>query len=144
MSWVRIWVHLVFATKNRTIYLNQNIRKDFFQHIKENAQEKGIWLDCVNGYVEHAHCLISMNKDQSISKIAQLIKGESSYWINRNKLIQDKFIWQDDYWVASVSDSHLFQLREYIHHQENHHKKTSFKEELDIYKKKYGLDYINT
>ena len=133
MSWVRIWVHLVFATKKRAPFLNQNIRKDFFQHIKDNAKEKGIWLDCVNGYAEHVHCLISLDKEQNISKIAQLIKGESSHWINKNKLIQDKFIWQDDYWAASVSESHLKDLREYIFNQEKHHKKISFKEEIDIY-----------
>lgn len=55
MSWVRIWVHLVFSTKNRAPFINQQIRKQVFQHIKQNAEIKGIWLDCVNGYVDHAH-----------------------------------------------------------------------------------------
>ncbi len=140
MSWVRIWVHLVFATKNRTLFLNQNIRKEFFKHIKENAEEKNIWLDCINGYTEHVHCLISLNKDQSISKIAQLIKGESSFWINKNKIIPVKFIWQDDYWAASVSESHLISLRNYIFNQENHHIKLAFQEELDIFMKMNGLE----
>ena len=54
-----------------------------FEHILKNAKEKNIWLDCVNGYAEHAHCLISIGKDQTISKTAQLIKGESSFWFNK-------------------------------------------------------------
>lgn len=142
MSWVRIWVHLVFSTKNREPSLHQNIRKQVFQHIKQNAQEKEIWLDCVNGYADHAHCLVSLNKDQSISKVAQLIKGESSFWINQNKLIEGKFIWQDDYWAVSVSESHLKQTREYIFNQEEHHSKTTFKEEVDEFMKKYGWEHI--
>lgn len=92
MSWVRIWVHLVFSTKNREPYLHQSIRKKVFQHIKQNAKEKEIWLDSVNGYADHAHCLLSLNKELSISKVAQLIKGESSFWINQNKLVEGKFI----------------------------------------------------
>ena len=144
MSWVRIWVHLVFSTKNRETFLNsKELRKKVFQHIKQNAKEKDIWLDCVNGYSDHAHCLISLNKEQSISKVAQLIKGESSFWINQNNLIEGKFIWQDDYWAVSVSESHLEQTRQYIFNQEEHHSKITFKEEVDEFMKKYGWQYIS-
>lgn len=139
MSWVRIWVHLVFSTKNREPFLNsKETRKKVFQHIKQNANEKDIWLDSVNGYADHAHCLISLNKEQSISKVAQLIKGESSFWINKNNLVEGKFIWQDDYWAVSVSESHLEATRQYIFNQEEHHRKATFKEEVDEFMKKYG------
>ena len=80
MSWVRVYIHMVFSTKNREPFLNSSsLRKSVFQHFKQNASEKGIWLDCVNGYQEHTHCLISLGKEQTISKVAQLIKGESSF-----------------------------------------------------------------
>lgn len=112
MSWVRVYMHLVFSTKNRQPFLNSaELRKNVFQHIKNNAEEKGIWLDCVNGYQDHAHCLISPGKEQTISKFAQLIKGELSYWINQNNLTTEKFIWQDDYWVVGLSESHLESVR---------------------------------
>ncbi|MCK4893805.1 MAG: IS200/IS605 family transposase, partial [Calditrichia bacterium] len=126
MSWVRIWVHLVFSTKNRETFLTTGeLRKKVFQHIKQNAEKKEIWLDTINGYSNHAHCLISLAREQSISQIAQYIKGESSFWINQKKLIHGKFIWQDDYWAMSVSESHLQLVREYIRNQEEHHKKKS-------------------
>lgn len=132
MSWVRIWVHLVFSTKNRKPFLNNpELRKKVFEHIKENGKSKDIWLDAVNGYDDHAHCLISLGKDQNISKIAQLIKGESSYWINKNKLTFNSFTWQDDYWATGVSENHFQKLRNYILNQEDHHKKLSFKDETD-------------
>ena len=101
MSWVRIWVHLVFSTKNHAPFLTtKELRETVFEHVKGNAKEKGIWLDRVNGHKEHIHCFISLGKEQTISKIAQLIKGESSFWINKNKHIPQKFIWQDDFWAA--------------------------------------------
>lgn len=142
MSWVRVWLHIVFTTKNREPILYSRIRKNIFQHIKENAAQKDIWIDSINGYTEHSHCLLSLNKDQTISKVVQLIKGESSFWINKNKLTKTKFSWQDDYWVVSVSESHLKSVREYIHNQEEHHKYKSFSEEIDEFMKKYGWSYV--
>ena len=142
MSWVRVWIHLVFSTKNREPYLYNEIRKDILKHIKQNADEKGIWMDCINGFSDHIHCLISLNKEQSISKVAQLIKGESSFWINKNNLINKKFIWQDDYWVVSVSEGHLESVRNYILNQEEHHKVKTFSEEVSEFMKKYGWSFL--
>lgn len=142
MSWVRIWIHLVFSTKNRVPYLAESIRKTAFKHMKENAKVKNIWLDCVNGYTEHAHCLISLGKEQSINEVAHLIKGESSYWINKQNLCEEKFYWQDDYWAVSVNESHLQSVRKYIHNQEGHHRIKTFKEETDTFMKKYGWELI--
>ncbi len=79
MSFVKIWVHLVFATKNREPLLNKEFRYDVYKHISENCLEKGIFLQAINGHTDHLHCLISLGKDQSIAKISQLIKGESSF-----------------------------------------------------------------
>ncbi len=143
MSWVRIWVHLVFSTKNREPFLHSpELRRQFFQHVKQNAEEKQVWLDCISGYAEHAHCLISMAKDQSVSKVAQLIKGESSFWINKSSLIQNKFVWQDDYWAVGVSESHLEDVRKYIHSQEEHHRNKSFSEEVTEFMERYGWAFI--
>ena len=77
------------------------------------------------------HCLISLGKDQSIAQVAQLIKGESSFWINKNNLVPEKFIWQDDYYANSVSDSKVEIVIKYIKNQEVHHSKKSFEEEIE-------------
>ena len=44
MSFVKIWVHLVFSTKNREPLLTKEVRIKLHQHIIENAKEKGIKL----------------------------------------------------------------------------------------------------
>ena len=60
----------------------------------------------------------------------QLIKGESSFWINKNQLTKTKFGWQDEYFVASVSESNLEKVRRYIAKQEEHHSKVPFEKEF--------------
>jgi REP element-mobilizing transposase RayT len=110
-----------------------------WNHIRENAKEKGIHIDFINGYSEHCHCLISLGVDQTIQKVMQLIKGESSFWMNNQKLILNKFEWQDEYFAVSVSESVLDKVRNYIKNQEQHHSKKTFDEEYDEFIIKYGF-----
>jgi len=134
---------MVFSTKYRTPFLGSpELRKKVFQHIKQNAAEKGIWVDCANGWKDHAHCLISVGKEQTISAIAQQIKGESSFWINKNKLTKTKFSWQDDYWAVGVSQSKVEVVRNYIHRQEEHHSKKSFSTEIKTFSERHGWGII--
>ena len=142
MSYVRIWVHLVFCTKNRIPFLLKKVRETVRQHIIENCVKKEIFLKEINGHDEHLHCLISLGKDQSISKVSQLIKGESSFWINKNNICQDKFMWQDDYFAVSVSESHIERVIRYINNQEKHHVKKTFSEEVNQFINKYGFTLI--
>ena len=144
MSHVRIWVHLVFAVKNREPLLKKEFRYDLFKHIADNCIEKEIFLKAINGYSDHIHCLVSLGKDQNIAKISQLIKGESSFWINQNDLTSEKFGWQDDYFAVSVSESQVETVVNYIKNQEQHHAKKSFAEEADEFMKKYGWEMIES
>ncbi len=137
MSYVRIWVHLVFSTKNREPWLSKEIRYKVQKHIIKNCSEKKIFLRIINGYTDHLHCLISLGNEQCISKVAQLIKGESSFWINNNDLISDKFYWQDDYFAVSVSESQVERVIKYIESQEAHHSKITFEEEASEFIRKY-------
>lgn len=140
MGYLKIWVHLVWTTKNREPILTQEIRRDIFSHIRENAENKGIYIDFINGYLEHVHCLISLGSGQNIDKILMLLKGESSFWINKNKIFRKKFEWQDEYFAVSVSESAVNRVRDYIKDQENHHKKKSFNDEYQEFIRKFKFD----
>ena len=139
MPFVKVRLHFVWSTKNREPYLTDEIRLKVFQHIRENARAKSIHLDFINGYVDHIHCLISLGTDQTIEKIMHLIKGESSFWINKNQLCKTKFEWQDEYFVVSVSETNLESVRKYIANQQIHHQKKSFDEEFEDFLKRAGF-----
>lgn len=139
MSYCRIWVHCVWTTKKRIPYLREEIINEVIFHIRENAKLKGIYIDHLNGYSEHLHALISLGRKQTISEIMQKIKGESSFWINKNKLTRLKFEWQDDFYSVLLGMSQLDNLRKYIRDQYLHHEKISLQEELDLILKEYKL-----
>ena len=69
-----------------------------------------------------------------------LLKGESSYWINKYKIVQGKFEWQDSYFAVSVCESALDRVRNYIKNQENHHKKKPYEKEYEEFMRMYGFD----
>lgn len=139
MPWIKVWLHFVWATKNHAPLLAENVRQKVFDHIRENARSKGIFIDHINGYLDHVHCLISLGSDQTIEKIMQLIKGESSFWINKSRLTKHKFAWQDEYFVVSVNPAGLSSVRRYIAKQEEHHRQATFKQEFDDFMVRAGF-----
>src|SRR5678810_419410 len=144
MSYLKVWIHLVWSTKIREPLLSKEIRSILFPHIRMNAQQKGIWIDFINGHTDHIHVLISLNKEQSIGGIVQLIKGESSFWINQQKLTRERFRWQDQYLSVSVSESGITKVRDYIKNQEEHHNKKTFQQEYEEFMQKYGFEIISS
>lgn len=142
MPHVKVWIHFVWSTKNRQPLLTDEIRQKVFRHIRENALDKGIHIDFIDGYTNHVHCLISLGTDQTIGKTMQLINGESSFWINKNNLCRGKFEWQDEYFAVSVNESTLESVRKYIATQEAHHQIRSFEEEFEDFLKRAGFERL--
>ena len=139
MPFVKIWIHAVWAVKNREKILLKSTRGKLFDHIHKNALQKGIFMDCVNGYQDHVHCLYRLTNDQTVKRVMQLIKGESSYWAGQKNIISPKLAWQDDYFAVSVGESQVATVRKYIQNQEKHHQTKTFAEEYDEFIEKYGF-----
>ncbi len=131
MAYIKALIHFIWATKNREHIISNELKPLLLQHIKENSIKKEIFIDTVNCISDHIHLLVSLGTEQTIAKTAMLIKGESSFWVNKEKLIKSKFEWQDEYIALSVSYSAIDKVRAYISDQETHHKKKTFNEEYE-------------
>src|SRR4249920_2872295 len=114
MSHTNIMVHAVWGTKNRYPFLTPDVKQKVCNHIKENARNKGIFIDSINGDTDHLHSLMGLKRDLSIATQMQLIKGECAHWINSNRLIKNQFGWSDEYFAESVSPGDLNGVRAYI------------------------------
>lgn len=131
-----IWLHAIWSTKERRRILSKSFRFKLFNHMKGYSSEKGIQLDIINGVEDHVHCLFCLKSSQNPAEIIKLLKGESSFWINKNVVLDDKFEWQVGYGVFSVSEKDIMGVRKYIYNQEEHHKELSYEEELKRIAKK--------
>lgn len=140
MPYISVYIHFVWTTKNfRPVLFEEKTRIKIFQHIRDNASAKDIFIDHLAVQKEHCHCLISLGKEQTMSNVMKLIKGESSHWINKEKLVKGKFRWQNEFFAVSVSPSNLPRVRRYIRNQDVHHGLITFREEYDQLLSHYGF-----
>ena len=142
MPYTKVMIHRIWATKSRMPIISDELKPLLLSHIKQNAIAKGIFIDTLNCVKDHIHLLISLGTEQTISKIAMLIKGESSFWVNNQKLIRQKFEWQDEYIALSVSESGIDKVRQYIMNQQDHHKKKTFTQEYEEFLNVHGFNNI--
>lgn len=143
-SLTKIWLHLIFGTKDRLPLINQSFEKQLYNHIRTLLENDfDCKVDLINGTADHIHILLLLNQNYSIAEIVKNIKGNSSHWINQNKFLKTKFAWQTGYGAFSVSESMIGEVRKYISNQKEHHKKMSFIEEYKRFAEKYGLSLEN-
>lgn len=129
-TYTSIWIHSIWATKNREGLLARRFRLLLFDHIKNSAEAKGFYVDIINGIEDHVHCLFGMKPTQNVSDVIKNIKGESSRWIDEKAWVDGLFSWQEGYAAFSVSPSNLARVRKYVYNQESHHQNLTFEEEI--------------
>lgn len=139
-SFNKLWIHAIWATKNRMPLVQTSIEKQVHKYLKDELVEQGCPVRIVNGMPDHIHCLFLLNPKKSINEVIKQIKGSSSYYINQNDLISDKFGWETGYAAYSVSESTVGKVYQYIKNQKRHHRKNSFQEEYDKFLELNGFE----
>lgn len=105
------------------------LESKLYNYIHEKLLELGCPSRIINGMPDHIHILFLQNPARSIAEIVKKVKGGSSFWINDNRLCQQKFSWQAGYAAFAVSESQVQRVFEYITNQKEHHERETFSEE---------------
>jgi REP element-mobilizing transposase RayT len=105
------------------------------------SREKGIYMKINYFNADHTHALIDLPTRYSIEEVIKLLKGGSSYWINHNALIHDRFAWGVGYGAFSVSHSDVSRVARYIANQEEHHRRRTYSQEYAMFVARYGLEW---
>jgi hypothetical protein len=71
----------------------------------------------------------------------QLLKGNSSKWIHETFPSLRQFGWQDGYGAFSVSVSGVDETVRYIQNQAVHHRKISFRDEVETFLKRHEIAF---
>ena len=139
-SFNKIWIHAIWATKERFQLLHQNSEQKVHSFITEQLRELGCPARIINGMPDHIHCLFLLNPQKSVADVIKQIKGSSSHYINDHNIIPDKFSWQTGYAAYSVSESVVEKVFQYIKTQKEHHQKKTYQQEYEEFLKLYGLE----
>jgi REP element-mobilizing transposase RayT len=132
---------MVFSTKNRELFMDEDIQPRIHRYIGGIARKHGAVVEAVGGTEDHVHLLFRLDADTSVAEIARLVKSNSSKWIHETFPRKTAFAWQTGYGAFSVSASRSATVKRYIERQKEHHRKVSFKEEFLDFLKKHGVEY---
>ena len=135
-SYTQIHIQTVFAVQNRDALISLEWRDRLYQYISSIINDQGHRILAIGGTANHLHLFFGFRPTQSLSSLMLRVKRETSEWINKERLTNFRFQWQEGYGAFSYSKSHVPNVIRYILNQETHHAKRSFREEyLDMLRK---------
>ena len=140
-TYTQIHIHCVFAPKFRQALIEPTWKNRLHQYIAGIVQNHHHKMLCINSMPDHLNMFFGMRPDQSLSELMRIVKGESSEWINKEKLTTSIFRWQEGYGAFSYPKSQITAVCNYIEEQEEHHKKKTFLEEYKEIHEKFEVDY---
>ncbi len=129
-------VHCVFSTKERRDLIPDP--RLLWRYLAGTARNKEIPLIAAGGTANHLHLLVDLPPTMQLSEVTQVLKGNSSHWLNHPKT---PFAWQQGYGAFAIGQSQRAMVISYIEGQEEHHRKYSFEQEFVILLRKYGIAY---
>jgi len=138
-SLAKVYVHIVFSTKQGKALIQENNRKELHSYIVGTLSKIGSFTNDLYANPDHLHVLCSLPRTITIAELVSKIKTSSSKWLKEHGVVD--FAWQDGYAIFSVSASKVNTVQEYIQNQPIHHKIKTFKEELRIFFEEYGIDF---
>src|SRR6267143_5934042 len=146
----QIYIQTVFAVSGRLSLIKPTFKEDLYKYISGIGRNQGQKLISINGMSDHVHILIGLRPAMALADLVREIKADSTNFINKKKWVRGRFNWQEGYGAFSYGHSQLDTIIRYIQNQEQHHRRSSFKNEyltllrrFDIaFEQKYVFEFI--
>jgi len=136
-SYVSNHVHIVFSTKHRAKAIREELQSKLWAYMAGIAKNHNMNAVAIAGIEDHAHALLDLGSTLCIAKAVQVLKANSSRWMNEHP--GARFEWQEGYFACSVSQSQLATVRRYVANQREHHRTMNSTQEFELLLKKHGL-----
>lgn len=116
--------HLVLVTKYRKPVLKGEVKELVYQIIRDIFKEKGLVILELNGESDHIHILYEADPFTAPGTLANVVKTKTSRFARKkygDTVLKDYYwkplFWSDSYFVATVSENSLDNVRTYIKNQ---------------------------
>ncbi len=140
-SLAKVYIHLIFSTKNRERILFDVIRPRLHEYLGGILSQHGCVPVEINSEPDHVHVLFLMTRTEALSDVIGQLKKSSNDWLKGIGPEYAHFFWQGGYAAFSVSQSQVDDVRKYIRNQQEHHRIKSFQDELRAFFRAYELEY---
>ncbi len=140
-SLTKLYVHLIFSTKKREPFLDDEIRERVHGYLATVIRSVDSPYVVVGGVADHVHILFDMGKMHTPVEFVEQVKRESSKFVKTLGPQYRNFYWQRGYAMFSVSPTHLADAEKYVRNQEEHHRTKTFQEEFREFLERYNIEY---
>ncbi|MCY2987168.1 MAG: transposase [Planctomycetota bacterium] len=128
----RVLVHIVYSTKGRRPWLNdEGIRQQLYAYkatiLRDNVDSPAL---IIGEEADHIHALCLLSRKFAIKDVIEEAKTETTKWLKKQGRQYADFHWQLGYGIFSVSESNVEQVKTYIANQAEHPKGMSFQHEF--------------
>lgn len=134
----RLLVHVIFSTRHREPLITEEIEPDLFAYIGGICRHRSCALLAAGAATDHVHLLVSLAKTEALSNLMLNVKRDSSVWMKEHGVAM--FSWQDGYAAFTSGPSGVDALKTYITIQRDHHRDTTFQDEVRTLCAKYGVN----
>lgn len=140
-TFTKLYVQIIFSVRCWKKLLSDTNREQIHKFITGIVANQNQKLIAINSVEDHVHIFIGFKPSCCISDLVKEIKTGSTHYINKNKLTDTHFSWQDGYGAFSYGKSQISSVVNYIANQKEHHKHQSFEEEFLEFLDKFNIDY---
>jgi putative transposase len=137
----KVYIHLIFSTKNREPILLDIHRDRLHEYMAGILRDLGAPAIEINSEPNHAHVLFVLSRTHSLSDTVKELKRGSSLRLKEFDAAYHDFHWQAGYGAFSVSQSMVETVRKYIRNQREHHRVESFQDEMRRWLVKYEIEF---
>ena len=100
-----LYTHFIFTTLNRLPLISEKNRQRIEKYITGIVNNNDSQLYTIYANPEHVHFLVSRSPKLSEEDLASIVAESSQSFINKNKLCNNQFFWQESAVAFSVSKS---------------------------------------
>jgi len=139
----KIYIHVTYGTRFRQNLIDRDFAPQLHAYLAAVHNDQNCPALIINSVPDHIHILFRMSKTVSIADLIEHVKKNSSKWVKCQPFGFESFYWQNGYGAFSVSQSQVDRVIKYIAKQEEHHKKLTYREEIDWLMTKYKVEDYN-
>ena len=140
-TYTQIHIQAVVAVKFRNAVILPSWNENLHKYITGIVQNNGHKMLSINSMQDHLHLFFGFRPTQSLSDLMQVVKCDSSEWVNKQGFISSVFRWQEGYGAFSYAKSQVKTIASYVQNQQRHHRKKTFLEEYRGFLKAFEIDY---
>jgi REP-associated tyrosine transposase len=140
-TYTQLFVQIIFAVKGRQSLIPKQHRDTLHKYMTAVIQNDNHKLLSIFCMPDHAHVLVGLNPDISVSDMVQDVKRASTNFINDHHLINRHFNWQKGFGAFSYSKKQIPNVINYIVKQEERHQKKTFRQEYLDFLNLFGIEY---